>query len=135
MNREELRKEVSRLRRAEDRWEKEKEAVPPPEGEMPEIPPEAFGAFASMIFDYLTSRFGEHWKLSLAEVKAYGQAIESVARRYIPEASATHPELVALGLVAVTTITPRAFVTLAMRKEIEKHEKETDREVAQEGHA
>jgi len=139
MNRNELRKEVSRLRKAEDKYEAEMEALAAvgirPEGEVPEVPPEAYGAFASMIFDYLASRFGEHWRLSQPELKAYGQALEAVARRYLPEASATHPELVGLGIVAVTTMAPRVYVTWTIKKEKEKYEEKEDRTVVTEGHA
>ncbi|MBA7603119.1 hypothetical protein ES703_10223 [subsurface metagenome] len=83
------------------------------------MPPEMWGVFPAMIYDYLSGKYGEHWKLNETEVKLYGENLERVANRYLPDFAGNHPELTGLALVAVSTTLPRALETLAMTRKLE----------------
>jgi len=80
------------------------------------LPPEMWGVFPAMIYDYLAGKYGDHWKLNETEVKLYGENLERVANRYLPDFAGNHPELTGLALVAVSTTLPRALQTLSIRK-------------------
>lgn len=83
------------------------------------MPPEMWGVFPAMIYDYLAGKYGDHWKLNETEVKLYGENLERVANRYLPDFAGNHPELTGLILVAVSTTLPRALETLAISKKME----------------
>lgn len=88
-----------------------------------EIPAEMWAVFPSVIYDYLSLRFGDHWKLTEVEVKMYGESISRVANRYLGEIAGEHPEIVGLVIVVVSTSLPRAIKTIVVRtKETEKME-------------
>lgn len=101
------------------------------------MPPEMWGVFPAMIYDYLSGKYGEHWKLNETEVKLYGENLERVANRYLPDFAGNHPELTGLALVAVSTTLPRALETLSLRAKAEQEagkEHERDMESTLTGH-
>jgi hypothetical protein len=87
------------------------------------MPPEMWGVFPLMIYDYMAGKYGDHWKLNETEAKLYGENLERVANRYLPAFAGNHPELTGLVLVAVSTTLPRALQTLSIQKaEAEKEQ-------------
>ena len=83
--------------------------------QMPTLPPELWGAFPAMIYDYLSMRFGPHWKLSDREVILYGSHIAAVANRYLPDYAGKHPELLMLTICVLSTTFPRVMITVKGR--------------------
>lgn len=78
------------------------------------IPPELWAFLPTAIYDYMASRFGEHWKLKEPEARAFGQALEKVANRYLPALAGDMPELFGLFMVIAGTAIPRVVVTVKL---------------------
>ena len=89
------------------------------------MPPEMWAVFPVLTYDYLASRYGPHWRLKETEVKMYGEALEKVANRYLPDFAGNNPELTALALVAASTSMPRVLQTMTLRAKAEKEKRET----------
>ncbi|MBA7495762.1 hypothetical protein ES702_06351 [subsurface metagenome] len=114
-----LRSEAGRSRKKVKELEARFEEIGKAEAEAKDaavMPPEMWGVFPAMIYDYLSGKYGEHWKLNETEVKLYGENLERVANRYLPDFAGNHPELTGLALVAVSTTLPRALQTLSIQK-------------------
>ena len=80
-----------------------------------QIPPEMWAVFPSLIYDYMATRFGPHWKLQEDEVLLYGQTLQKVADRYLGAVAGDNPELFSLALVAVSVTVPWVIVTFKER--------------------
>jgi len=91
-----------------------------------QIPPEMWAVFPSLVYDYMATRFGPHWKLNEAEVLLYGQNLQKVADRYLGAVAGDNPELFSLALVAVSVTVPRVIVTFKQRGENAVSGKETN---------
>jgi len=85
-----------------------------------EVPAEMWAVFPSVIYDYLSFRFGDHWKLTEVEVKMYGESISRVANRYLGEVAGEHPEVVGLVIVVISTSLPRVIKTIMIKTEKKK---------------
>lgn len=73
------------------------------------VPGEMLAAVPVLIFEFMASRFGDHWQLSEPEALAYGESLSDVIDRYLPEIAGNRPELTALGLLVVVTALPRGI--------------------------
>ena len=91
-----------------------------------QIPPEMWAVFPSLVYDYMATRFGPHWKLNEEELLLYGQNLQKVADRYLGAVAGDNPELFSLALVAVSVTVPRVIVTFKQRGENAVSGKETD---------
>jgi len=82
-----------------------------------QIPPEMWAVFPCLIYDYMATRFGPHWKLNEEEMLLYGQNLQKVGDRYLGAVAGDNPELFSLALVAVSVTVPRVIVTFKQRGE------------------
>ena len=80
-----------------------------------QIPPEMWAVFPALVYDYMATRFGPHWKLNEEEVLLYGQNIGKVADRYLGTVAGENPELFSLAIVAVSVTVPRVIITFKQR--------------------
>lgn len=80
-----------------------------------QIPPEMWAVFPALVYDYMSGRFGPHWKLNEEELLLYGQNLQKVADRYLGAVAGDNPELFSLALVAVSVTVPRVIVTFKQR--------------------
>ena len=80
-----------------------------------QIPPEMWAVFPALIYDYMATRFGPHWKLNEEEMLLYGQNLQKVADRYLGTVAGDNPELFGLAIVAVSVTVPRVIVTFKQR--------------------
>lgn len=92
-------------------------------GEDLAIPGELWAFIPTALYDYMASRFGSHWKLKEMEARAYGQAMEKVANRYLPAFAGDKPELFGLVMVMAGTSIPRIMVTIRLKQEAAKEAK------------
>lgn len=91
-----------------------------------QIPPEMWAVFPCLIYDYMATRFGPHWKLNEEEMLLYGQNLQKVGDRYLGAVAGDNPELFSLALVAVSVTVPRVIVTFKQRGENAVSGKETN---------
>lgn len=91
-----------------------------------QIPPEMWAVFPCMVYDYMATRFGPHWKLNEEEMLSYGQNLQKVGDRYLGTVAGDNPELFSLALVAVSVTVPRVIVTVKQRGQDAISGKETD---------
>lgn len=123
MTKKDLIKEAGKGRKMLRKLESRIESVSLPDGgdpggaDVPQIPPELWGIFPSMAYDYLATRYGPYWKLKPDEIKLYGVAVEKVADKYLGVWAGDNPEIFGLVLVAVTVTTPRLLRAAAIAKE------------------
>jgi len=94
--------------------------------ELAVMPPEMWGVFPAMLYEYMASRYGEHWRLNETEVKLYGENLERVANRYLGEVAGDNPEVFGLVLVVLSTTVPRVLQTVALRRATPETEGENE---------
>jgi len=123
MSKPDLMKELGKARKSIKALEAQLMSIKPQVEDVSIIPPELWAVFPAMGYEYLSMRYGDHWKLEKNEIQLYGESIEKVANRYLPDMAKESPELVGLCIVVISTTLPRIVLTLKA-KEIEESPKE-----------
>ena len=85
------------------------------EAALEQISPEMWAMIPVMVYDFMSFRFGDHWKLKEQEAMIYGEQLGLVANRYLGEVAGDKPELVGLIIVAGIITVPRAVMTIKLR--------------------
>uniref|UniRef100_A0A6H1Z5V4 Uncharacterized protein n=1 Tax=viral metagenome TaxID=1070528 RepID=A0A6H1Z5V4_9ZZZZ len=124
------RKEVLKLRKEKkslsDELEKTKKAVKPSDAKLVAM----LGQVPGTVFDLASIKFGAHWRLMEQEKILWGEALDKILQRYMPDFEKDNPELTALILVSIITVVPRASINIQMRffakKEVPSEEKKPE---------
>lgn len=120
MTKKELIKEASSHRKEIKLKEKENDelkATLAPAEDFAGIPisPMMFAGVAVMVHQGLAARFGDHWNLQEHEAIAWGEGLQKVYNRYLPEIAGEHKELVALASVAFISTGQRIGMSVAIK--------------------
>jgi len=116
MTKEELMKEAAQNRKLIQDLESEIEkSKSDDKAALDQVSPEMWAMLPVMIYDFLSFRFGDHWKLKEAEARIYGEQLGLVANKYLGEMAGDKPELVGLVLVAGIVTLPRAVMSIKLK--------------------
>lgn len=97
------------------------------EAALEQVSSEMWAMIPVMVYDFMSFRFGEHWKLKQPEALIYGEQLGRVANRYLGDMAGDKPELVGLIIVAGIITFPRAVMTIKLRLSPPKPAPEPDK--------
>lgn len=96
----------------EKRGRKKKEPEQSPEEkQLIAFSKDLFSLMWTSVYDGLSKKYGEHWRIKENEAVILGEASERVLNRYLPDILKTHQELALLVLALVNISLPRVVMS------------------------